>query len=383
MVGRVTQAEPLPELGFYGLPGHTDSPRDLLDECRRAEEIGLGACFISERFNVKEAASLTGAACAVTDRLGVATSVTNHNTRHPMVTAAWAATLHRLSGGRFSLGLGRGFDPLFSAIGLQPITMKQIEDFVGIVRRLWAGETILGHDGPAGRYPFLRLDEGFDEDIPVMLAALGPKTMTWGGGVFDGVMLHTFFTDQTLRECVGRIRTGAEQAGRDPNLVRVWAVLAVLTDLPEEARLKMLVGRMGTYLQAYGDALVTINGWDPKVLADFRAAPQVQEVQRNDRRRRHHVAARGDRRAHSGGVAGGIRGRLARLRGVAHRGSALGRRRRRDPPRVDPRPARRRGRRVPRPTTGRPLRRSLDEPWTLMARTLVADPDRVTPAMAH
>jgi alkanesulfonate monooxygenase SsuD/methylene tetrahydromethanopterin reductase-like flavin-dependent oxidoreductase (luciferase family) len=102
--------------------------------------------------------------------------------------------------------------------------------------------------------------------------------MTWGGGVFDGVMLHTFFTDQTLRECVDRIRAGAEKAGRDPNLVRVWAVLAVLTDLPEEARLKMLVGRMGTYLQAYGDALVTINGWDPKVLADFRAAPQVLEV---------------------------------------------------------------------------------------------------------
>ena len=56
--------EPLPELGFYGLPGHTDNPADLLTELRDAEEIGLGACFISERFNVKEAASLTGAACA-------------------------------------------------------------------------------------------------------------------------------------------------------------------------------------------------------------------------------------------------------------------------------------------------------------------------------
>lgn len=268
----------LPELGFYGLPGHTDSPADLLDECRRAEEVGLGACFISERFNVKEAASLTGAACAVSTTLGVATSVTNHNTRHPLVTAAWGSTLHRLSGGRFSLGLGRGFDPLFNAIGLKPTSMKQIEDFVGIVRRLWKGETIMGHSGPAGTYPFLRLDERFDEDIPVMLAALGPKTMTWGGGVFDGVMLHTFFTDQALRECVDRIRGGADAAGKDPARVRVWSVLAVLTDLPEAMRLKMLVGRMGTYLQAYGEALVTINGWDPQVLTDFRNAPQVQEV---------------------------------------------------------------------------------------------------------
>lgn len=270
--------DPLPELGFYALPGHTDSPADLLNECRTADEIGLGACFISERFNVKEAAALTGAACAVSERIGVATSVTNHNTRHPMVTAAWATTLHRLSGGRFALGIGRGTDKLFQAIGLQPTTMKQMEDFVGIMRRLWRGETILGHDGPAGTYPFLRLDERFDEDIPVMCAAIGPKTMSWGGGVFDGVMLHTFFTDQTLRECVDRVRAGAEKAGKDPSSVRVWAVLATLTDLPERARLKMLVGRMGTYLQGYGDTLVAINGWDPALLERFRTSPQVQEV---------------------------------------------------------------------------------------------------------
>ena len=272
------RADPLPELGFYGLPGHTDSPADLLEECRRAEEIGLGACFLSERFNVKEMGALTGAACAVTDRIGVATGVTNHNTRHPMVTAAWATTLHRLSGGRFAMGFGRGFDALFSAIGLAPVTMAQLEDHAGLLRRLFKGETILGHDGPAGKYPFLRLDERFDEDIPLLLAALGPKTMTFGGKVFDGVILHTFFSDEALKECVERVRGGAERAGRDPSSVRVWAVLAVLTDLPESVRLKMLVGRMATYLQAYGDALVAVNGWDPKVLADFRVAPQVTEV---------------------------------------------------------------------------------------------------------
>lgn len=268
----------LPELGFYGLPGHTDSPADLLHECRRAEEVGLGACFLSERFNVKEAAALTGAACAVTERLGVATGVTNHNTRHPLITASWATTLHRLSGGRFGLGFGRGFDPLFAAIGLPPVTMAQLEDIAGLLRRLWHGETILGHDGPAGKYPFLRLDERFDEDIPLLLAALGPKTMTFGGQVFDGVILHTFFTDQALAECVARIRGGAEAAGRDPASVRVWSVLAVLADQPESVRLEMLVGRMATYLQAYGDALVAVNGWDRQRLTDFRAAPIVQSV---------------------------------------------------------------------------------------------------------
>ena len=77
-------------------------------EARRGEELGFGTAFISERWNVKEAASLTGAACAVTDRMQIATAATNHNTRHPLITGSWATTMHRLSGGRFTLGVGRG-----------------------------------------------------------------------------------------------------------------------------------------------------------------------------------------------------------------------------------------------------------------------------------
>ena len=75
------------------------------------ERVGIGSVFLSERFNVKEAASLTGAAAAVTTTLGIATGVTNHNTRHPLVTAAWGATVHRLSGGRFALNMVMGWVP--------------------------------------------------------------------------------------------------------------------------------------------------------------------------------------------------------------------------------------------------------------------------------
>ena len=55
---------------------------------REAEALGLGAAFISERFNVKEACTLSGAAGAVSEDLRIITGATNHNTRHPMVTAA-------------------------------------------------------------------------------------------------------------------------------------------------------------------------------------------------------------------------------------------------------------------------------------------------------
>jgi alkanesulfonate monooxygenase SsuD/methylene tetrahydromethanopterin reductase-like flavin-dependent oxidoreductase (luciferase family) len=124
-----------------------------LTELADADRIGLGSVFLSERFNVKEAGAMTGIAVGATRRLGVATGVTNHFTRHPMVTAAWATTLHRISGGRFALGLGRGIAPLTAALGYPPVTKAQLTDAIGLYRRLWKGEMILGHDGPAGRFP--------------------------------------------------------------------------------------------------------------------------------------------------------------------------------------------------------------------------------------
>ena len=260
------------ELGFYGLAGHSSTPRDLIDQVRDGERLGLGAVFLSERFNTKEAATLSGAVGAVSERLGIATGATNHNTRHPLVTAAFATTMHRMTGGRFALGLGRGFDRYFGAMGLPPITNAQLADAIGILRTLWRGEPVTGHDGPAGKFPYLMQDPSFDEDIPILLTAMGERTLEFAGSVVDGVVLHTFFTDDTLARSVAAVRRGAEKAGRDPAAVRVWSVLAVVDDhIPYDQRLLKLTGRLATYLQGYGDLLVRLNGWDPAALARFRA----------------------------------------------------------------------------------------------------------------
>jgi probable F420-dependent oxidoreductase len=266
----------LTELGFYGLAGAPRSPADLLQECRDGEALGMGTVFLSERFNIKEIVTLSGAAAACTTSLGIATGVTNHNTRHPIVTASYATTMHRLTGGRFSLGLGRGMDRMFDAFGLPRITTAQLEDFAALMRRLWHGEMVIGHDGPAGTWPVLVLDPEFREDIPLLLSAFGPQSLRLAGRAFDGVILHTFFTDETLQRCVATVRESAERAGRDPAAVRIWSCYAVVGDwIPEEARLKKTVGRMATYLQAYGDLMVRTNGWNPDVLARFRADPFV------------------------------------------------------------------------------------------------------------
>jgi probable F420-dependent oxidoreductase len=265
------------ELACYLMAGAAPDPAEILTEARRAEELGLGVGFISERWNVKEAMTLCGAAVAASSTLRVATAATNHNTRHPLVTASAALTLHRMSRGRFTLGLGRGVAPVFAMAGLPPITTAQMEDTAGILRRLWQGETIFGHDGPAGRWPMLSMGappapEGLGDHIPLLLVAFGPNSLALGGRAFDEVVLHTFFTDETTARAVRDVREAAERAGRDPGAVKVWSCFATVGDhLPEDVRLRKTVGRMATYLQGYGDLLVRTNGWDPGALAAFRA----------------------------------------------------------------------------------------------------------------
>jgi alkanesulfonate monooxygenase SsuD/methylene tetrahydromethanopterin reductase-like flavin-dependent oxidoreductase (luciferase family) len=86
------------------------------------------------------------------------------------------------------------------------------------------------------------------------------------------VILHTFFTDDTLVRCVRTVKEEAERAGRDPASVRVWSCLATIGDhIPEAIRLKKTVGRLATYLQAYGDLMVETNKWDRRALERFRS----------------------------------------------------------------------------------------------------------------
>jgi len=275
-----THDRQLDELGYYLMAGAGgNGPAGLTDEVRFGEQLGLGTAFISERWNVKEASSLTGAACAVSERTRIATAATNHNTRHPLISASWATTMHRLSGGRFTLGIGRGVAAIYSGFGIPAVTTAQMEDWAGIMRRLWRGEVIIGHDGPVGSYPVLVLDPEFDEDIPLALVAFGPRSLALGGRMFDDVILHTFFTPETLQRCVRTVKTAAERAGRDPNSVRVWSCLATVGDhLPEQVQLRKTVARLATYLQGYGDLLVRTNDWDPAVLQRFREDPVVTAI---------------------------------------------------------------------------------------------------------
>ena len=268
-----------PELGFYGLPGHTRTPADVLKQVQDAEELGIGNVMISERADYKEISAICGACAAVTENIFIGTSGTNLNTRHPVITASMGSTLDALSNGRFALGLAKGVNLRWRAMNVDYPTFEHEAEFVALMRRLWAGETVLNHSSVLGEYGALSLAPYISADIPLLYVGFGFKSLHNAGRIYDGAHLHTFMSDQALSDAVSHFRNGENEAGR-PNTGKLWSVFATACDVPEEKYLKFIVARLATYLQIpnYGEALVRVNDWDMETLEAFRAHPDVTSV---------------------------------------------------------------------------------------------------------
>ena len=264
-----------PELGFYGLPGHSRTPRDILKQAKDAEALGIGNIMISERADYKEISALCGAVAAVTENIYIGTSGTNLNTRHPVITASMGSTLNSLSEGRFALGLAKGVGLRWKAMNVDFPTFEREAEFVQLMRKLWRGERELGHQSALGQYSALQLADYVSEDIPVLYVGFGPKSLQQAGKVYDGAHLHTFMSDQALSEAVAHFRAGEAESHRTGG--KLWSVFATACDVSEERYLKLIVARLATYLQIprYGEALVNVNGWDMSTLKSFRGAPIV------------------------------------------------------------------------------------------------------------
>lgn len=263
-------------LAFYGLPGHVTSAAPLRREVADGAALGLGAVLLSERLNVKEGAALCGYAAALAGDMEVVCALTYPHTRHPMDLAAFGATMTHLAPAGFTLGLGRGVNHNWDTWGMPRPGMAMLEDAAGVLRRLWAGETVVDHDGPLGRFPgSLCLGVGLPAIPRLALGALGPKTQALGGRAFDDLVLHSHWTAEGVARSAAAARSAAEEAGRDPGALRIWALLVTACDLPEEDELQRVVRRMTTYMQwpGYGELIVAANEWDPAVLDRLRAHP--------------------------------------------------------------------------------------------------------------
>lgn len=269
-----------PELGFYGLAGHTRTPRDVLQQARDAEALGIGNLMISERADYKEISAICGAVAAVTENIFIGTSATNLNTRHPNITASVGSTLNRLSEGRFALGLAKGVGLRWQAMSLDYPTYAREKEFIDIMRKLWRGESIANHQGELGHFPYLSTAPYLNEDIPILYVGFGLKSLRHAGTCYDGTHLHTFMSDQALADAVAAVRSGEAHAGRTAGSVKNWSVLATACNVSDEVYLQYIIARLATYLQipGYGENLVAVNHWDMDILHRFREDPAVKAV---------------------------------------------------------------------------------------------------------
>ena len=152
-------------------------------------------------------------------RMRFGTCVTNPLVRDATVTASLLATLNRISGGRMDCGIGRG-DSSRRVMGKKPTTLENLEETVRVIRDLTGGKQIT-YDGHPIQMPWA--DAGVP---PIWVAGYGPKALRCAGRVGDGVILQ-FADPDLIKWCLGFVKEGAEEAGRDFSKIRVMSATAV------------------------------------------------------------------------------------------------------------------------------------------------------------
>jgi 5,10-methylenetetrahydromethanopterin reductase len=172
-----------------------------------AERLGLDGVWLADSQSIfRDPFAVLALVASRTERIRLATAVTNPVTRHPAVLASAFATLDELSDGRVVVGIGKGESSVYT-VGLRPATLAGLEEAVVALRALMAGETAqwggreLRLTWPARR-------------VPVVVGATGPQTLQLAGRVADGVLFQVGVEPELALWALARVEEGAREAGR-------------------------------------------------------------------------------------------------------------------------------------------------------------------------
>src|SRR3954452_13819434 len=181
----------------YFLSCEEFTPRELIEQAKRAEAAGFHALWISDHYhpwNDEQGHSafvwsVIGAISAATD-LPVTTGVTCPTVRiHPAVIDQAAATSGVLLDGRFGLGVGSGEalneHILGDAWPEADVRLEMLEEAVEVMRTLWAG----GQQSHRGRHYTVENARIYDlprERVPVLVSGFGPKSSRLAARIGDG-----------------------------------------------------------------------------------------------------------------------------------------------------------------------------------------------------
>jgi F420-dependent oxidoreductase-like protein len=257
---------------------------DHLGLVQSAESLGYHSLWTAEAYGSDAVVPLTWLA-ARTSTIGVGTAILQMSARTPAMTAMTAATLDLLSGGRFLLGLGASGPQVVEGWHGQPYgrPLERTREYVDVVRRVLRREEPLEHDGANYQIPYA--GEGASglgkplklilhprrADIPVYLAAIGPRNVALAAEIADG-WLPIFFSPGRL-DVYADALAGRDLAGFDI----APTVTVVLGDDVDACRsmvkpmLALYIGGMGARGRNFYNDLACRYGYEA-------AAKEVQDL---------------------------------------------------------------------------------------------------------
>src|SRR3954462_13661883 len=279
----VTQVKLGVHVGYWGL-GLTS--QDQVEIVQEAERLGYDSGWTAEAYG-SDAATILGWLAAQTSKIKLGSAIFQMPARSAAMTAMTAATLDQLSEGRMLLGIGssgpqvsEGWHGVRFAKQLQR-TREYIEGVRMALRRErvdFHGET-LELPLPDGPGKALKLTIApVQEQIPIYLAAIGPKNTALAGEIADG-WIPTLLDPEHLSELRKNLDEGAQRAGRslDGAFDIAPSVQVFVSDDLEKARdalrpfIALYVGGMGSRKQNFYNQLVQRYGFED-------AAREVQDL---------------------------------------------------------------------------------------------------------
>jgi F420-dependent oxidoreductase-like protein len=256
----------------YAPPG--TNPAELVPLVQEAERLGYDSAWAGESWGT-DAVSVLAWVAASTTRIKVGSAIMQIPGRTPANTAMTAATLDLMSGGRFILGLGTSGPQVVEGWHGEAWgkPLGKTREYVEIVRAALRRE-VVEHDGEHYRIPYtgpgatglgkpLKLMmRPLRADIPIFLAAIGPKNVALAAEIADG-WLPIFVVPERFDETFGASIAGTKEG------FEIAAMVTVLVDDDVQAmrdalkpHLALYVGGMGAKGKNFYNALVRRFGWE-------------------------------------------------------------------------------------------------------------------------
>jgi F420-dependent oxidoreductase-like protein len=223
-------------------------PPGALESIQEAERLGFDSIWTAEAYGSDALIPLAWWG-SETEKIKLGTAIVQISARTPAATAMAALTLDHLSGGRLILGLGVSGPQVVEGWYGQSFAkpLARMREYIGILRDIWARTGPVTNDGP--HYP-LPLPDGtglgkplkaslhpLREDIPIYLAAEGPKNIAMAAELCDG-WLAIFYSPEHEDLYRGPLEEGFARpnARRRPEDFEVAATVPlIVTDDPESA----------------------------------------------------------------------------------------------------------------------------------------------------